>query len=258
MKTKKVDSVGAQASAFKLIDILAIEKAEDIILTDIAMARGVFVFEGYLKGADARLVRKGNKGIIRVNNSIHNVGRKRFSIAHELGHWELHASLSQLDLYTETKFEEYKSNPIEQEADIFASELLMPTKLFRPLCADVAPNLATIKDLAKKFRTSISSTALKFLDEIDHPCIIIFSQNGHVKWWKKNSKCGRMWIEPGQAIHSSSLAHYCANNRAFPEDGEVISPEAWFLDGNYQDITEVFEQSINLGYDSTIMTLLWL
>ena len=258
MKTKKVDFVNAQGAAFELINLFYIDKPEDIVLTDIAMARGVFVFEGILEGADARLIREGDKGIIRVNSNIHNIGRKRFSIAHELGHWELHPTISQLDLYTETNFEEYKTNPMEQEADIFASELLMPTKLFRSLCVDITPNFKAIQSLADKFRTSLSATALRFIDETNHPCIIVFSQNGTVKWWKRNRKCESVWIKPRQNIHRSSLAYDCEQNKAFPENGKTLDSKVWFLDDNNRNIRKVFEQSINLGYNSTVMTLLLL
>ena len=81
---------------------------------------------------------------------------------------------------------------------------------------------------------------------------------GNIKWWKKNRKCERIWIEQNQNIHHDSLAYQCANNEEFSEEGEGFSPDVWFLEGNFQNISEVFEQSINLGYDSTVMTLLGL
>ena len=43
---EKADLIKAQASAFNLINFFAIDNPNDIIIADIAMARGVFVFEG--------------------------------------------------------------------------------------------------------------------------------------------------------------------------------------------------------------------
>jgi len=55
--------------------------------------------------------------------------RKRFSIAHELGHYFLHSSEAVLDSADLTPGELLKIK--EREADIFAAELLMPKDLMR-------------------------------------------------------------------------------------------------------------------------------
>src|SRR4051812_13642102 len=68
----------------------------DLVLEDLAFALGVVVLEEPLESADARLIRGTKSGIIRVNSNIPWEGRKRFAIGHELGHWHLHANVSQL------------------------------------------------------------------------------------------------------------------------------------------------------------------
>lgn len=45
---------------------------------------------------------------------------------------------------TTEQMRDYKGHPPEVEANIFASELLMPTFLFRPLAEDAALCLQTI------------------------------------------------------------------------------------------------------------------
>ena len=65
------------------------------------MDRNVLVREGALSGSEAYLIRKGNKGIIRVRKDIPEAGRKRFAIAHELGHWEMHSEETQLKFCSE-------------------------------------------------------------------------------------------------------------------------------------------------------------
>lgn len=74
---------------------------------------------------------KANNGqfYIMVNNSIDNSGRKNFTIAHELGHYFLSHSLKQGTFYCfDNQIAEdviYK-DPIEQEANYFATCFLMP------------------------------------------------------------------------------------------------------------------------------------
>lgn len=72
-----------------------------------------------------------NKGIIYVNRSDLPV-RKRFTIAHELGHWILHRS--DLDR-PDSEYAPYYRRPIggetdgrEKEANVFAANLLVPLK----------------------------------------------------------------------------------------------------------------------------------
>ena len=68
---------------------------------------------------------------IMVNSSIDNLGRKNFTIAHELGHHFLSHHLRQNSFYcSENVIVEEGSwkDPIEQEANYFASCFLMPAQ----------------------------------------------------------------------------------------------------------------------------------
>ena len=85
------------AKAKEIIKALQIRYHSEIYIRDIAMERGAYVRERSLEGSEGRLVRKGDRGIITVNRWISEEGRKRFAIAHELGHFELHSD-SQLIL----------------------------------------------------------------------------------------------------------------------------------------------------------------
>src|SRR5262245_59118721 len=99
---------------------------DDLVLEDLAFALGVVVLEGRLDSADARLIRRGQKGLIRVKEDIPEPGRKRFAVAHEIGHWELHQAVSQvLSCTSEDMVAQYKASPPEIEANYFAAELLM-------------------------------------------------------------------------------------------------------------------------------------
>jgi Zn-dependent peptidase ImmA (M78 family) len=74
---------------------------------------------------------KGNNNqvYIMINKDIDNPGRKNFTIAHELGHFFLcHNLHNNLGFCTgnDISQEGHQSNPIEREANYFASCLLMP------------------------------------------------------------------------------------------------------------------------------------
>ena len=57
------------------------------------------------------------------------VGRRRFGIGHELGHWELHLDLSQGWLCSSHNIHAYRGSAAEIEANVFAAALLMPLEM---------------------------------------------------------------------------------------------------------------------------------
>lgn len=96
---------------------------------------------------------KGNNGqtYIMINCAIDNEGRKHFTIAHELGHYFLSHQLKQNTFYcskSEIVEEGGWKDPIEQEANYFASCLLMPEeKVKNAFLAMLATSRkATVKD----------------------------------------------------------------------------------------------------------------
>lgn len=246
----------AKAVAYKLNQSLGIASPQDIVLEDIAMSRGVLVVEGTLEGAEARLVRKGNKGIIRVKPGLSQSGKRRFALAHELGHWELHKDQTQLKFCSEKDLHDYTNSDMEIEANTFASEFLMPTVLFRAKCENAEPDLNLIKQLEQEFQVSLTASAMRFVEETNRACLVVFSENGTVSWWKRSAKCDFVWIEKNYEIKEGSVAWDRMRDEIMePQEKESVDPEVWFArDG----IGEVYEQSIKLGRYPTILTLLWL
>lgn len=95
-----------------------------------------------------------------VVNKYESETRKRFTIAHELGHYihhrkeYLNGDGFQKDLIF---FRDENTNPIEREANDFASDLLMPEHIFKRYIQD-GDN--TISALADKFH--LSTPAVKY------------------------------------------------------------------------------------------------
>lgn len=84
-----------------------------------------------------------NQAYIFVNKDIDNIGRKHFTIAHELGHYFLSHNLhSNLGFCTNNDIaeEEYQKNPIEREANYFASCLLMPEEKVKKAFLSILEN----------------------------------------------------------------------------------------------------------------------
>lgn len=113
---------------------------------------------------------KDGVGIIGIN-ALHHPNRQRFSAAHELGHHELHAPEIEKAIHVDKEFRvllrdnisSQGVDPLEIEANAFASELLMPSEfLVSALDAgglDIEDD-AGIEALARKFR--VSASAMRF------------------------------------------------------------------------------------------------
>jgi hypothetical protein len=70
----------------RLLWAQGVRSPEHIDLEAIAATRGARVLYRQLDGCAARLVASGNKAVISVASD-DNLGRRRFSLGHELAHW---------------------------------------------------------------------------------------------------------------------------------------------------------------------------
>ncbi|GAA3012871.1 ImmA/IrrE family metallo-endopeptidase [Actinokineospora diospyrosa] len=137
---------------------------------EIAVAEGIKVVRAPAKGTEsAFLIRDGRRTIIGLNSRT-SARRQRFSIAHELGHWQLHKGKRLIvDHSIRINNRDHVSSAgtdIEEiEANNFAAALLMPRLLLqaavdRELDGEVASRDSLALTLAHEF--DVSTEAMKF------------------------------------------------------------------------------------------------
>lgn len=91
--------------------------------------------------------------------------RRRWTIAHEIGHWVMHAGRGDNATYERACAPDDLDNEAdpaaaEREANDFANELLMPQELISRMAADCGYNLAL---LAERFEVSLRALELRLL-----------------------------------------------------------------------------------------------
>jgi hypothetical protein len=150
---------------------------------------------------------------------------------------------------------DYKGSPLEVEANIFASELLMPTALFRPIAENAAPTLESISSLADTFVTSLTATGIKFVDQNRHECVLVLSKDNRVAWSKQKGTRSGLRIEKGMALHQESLAQYVAEPQGMLGP-TAVPAEAWIATNWYERQIELTEQSWTLDGYRSVLTLL--
>ncbi len=133
----------------------SLKTPSQIHVLEICKQLGVKVFFRNFAEIDGLLVRKGDETFIAVNEN-RTFARKRFTIAHEIGHFLMHKGES-FDLSG-------KGDPkIEREADIFATNLLMPSAMIREIhnqFSSLSTGMDTVSEMAWIFR--VSNEAMKF------------------------------------------------------------------------------------------------
>ena len=112
--------------------------------------------------------------------------RTLFSLAHELGHYfnESHHTFLRQGGQPHPSVTEGGSAAskviVEQQANQFAADLLMPPKLFRPLANIAEPSLDVLQGLADLFGTSLPSTAVQLVKNTDSGVAAFVVRNGKV------------------------------------------------------------------------------
>ena len=262
MKRKpNVRRYAANLHAEKVWSDYGLTDPRQFALEDLAMAMGVFVVDAPLEAASARLVRKGDKGLIRVNDAIRHDGQRRFAIAHEIGHFVMHAAVSQLLACTDADIQaSYQSSDYEIEASVFAGGLLMPTDPFRAHVAARLPTRSLITETADFFRTSITATALRYVETSKDYCAFVVSEQGHVRWWRPSpafDKAG-LWIESRMSLPRRSPAAQFFQNGVCDEEPIELEWHDWFDDSLGLDAEFVVEQAIPMPKFGQVVSLLWL
>ncbi len=242
--------------AEEIIKNLQIKEPSEIQIRDICMVRGVYVKEKILEGSEARLIRKGSLGIVTVNNIIPEEGRKRFAIAHELGHFELH-TVSQLVLCTEEDMYVWNENKKQEiEANEFAASILMPTKIFARHFEVGQPNMEIVKDVSGKFRTTLTATALRYVQLSSEPCAVAITKNGIIKWYRKSLSFD-FHIKVGEKL-SPIIEDLDSNDVEEVTSRPTKVPASAWLAGVKNEEALIFEQSVALRSYGIILSLLWI
>ena len=196
-----------------------------------------------LDGCDGALIdaRERGKGWgIAFDKGIVSKGRRRFTIAHELGHFLLHRHLAPdggfrcrpEDLATW----DHERSPQEAQANRFAARLLMPLDdLRRHAPAQAAVGLAELGRLAdERYGVSLTSCALQWLEITSQRAVLVVSRDGFILWAKSSTpafRSGAYFRTRGVAPRPIPPASPVSLGLLDPSDEPVRHPAGvWFAD----------------------------
>jgi hypothetical protein len=245
----------AQRCARALLHRFGVREPQHVIVEAFAARLGVDIVEAPLDGATAQLVRMGSRTVIIVADRVVDPAARRFSIAHELGHLVLkHPSRDPKELcgkYGSPRG--IDARDFEAEANAFASELLMPSRILRQSCEVSPVDLEVPRRIAREYNVSILASARRFTELASERCAAVFSASREVKWCAPSATFSRA-IMRGRRIESSSLAWDYFSKGAIADEPQPVPADAWLDTPEDVDIIEHSICSRELG---TVLTMLW-
>ena len=223
-------------------------------------------FEGML-----RPHRKRPEWHIVYKNDPRYQGRVRFTIAHEFGHYQLHRPLlSDKDYESGTLKRDcdFRCNPLrpgagedaevqrEEEADTFASFLLMPLDDYRAQVdgEEITGNL--FHHITERYGVSLIAACRKWIDFTEKRAVMIIARDGFAKWGRASRSALKsgVYVRSGMPIPDKALAAIGADERGFLSDKPVQRPDGiWNFSRGYEPVRELVMVSEFLDMSLTIL-----
>lgn len=246
------------ALAAILIDRLKVQGKPD--LRSVAQRLGLEIREVNADGFDGALVRAVGEpyGIIAIKAGISELTRKRFTVAHEIGHFLLPGHDQFSSICSSKTLERWGSRlpPSELDANEFAAELLLPTKYVRVKLVQKFPDFRAIREVAGEYEVSLTATIRKFIRLSDHACAMVWSTRGIVEWYQR-SEGFTFYIRTGKLEPNSKAS---ALFRTEPEVSDFVEVDAdvWLRPPGDELVDRILEHSIYLRNYNSVLTLLWI
>jgi hypothetical protein len=233
---------------------------------NIAKKKGItYCYGDYGDAFDGLIEQEGGSFHIFINirNNAADSARSRFTFAHELGHYfidEHRQALLNGKTPSHPSFTNFSSkNPVEFEADFFASSLLLPENRIKQDCIKKPFNFRLIEELRTKYQTSITATVLKLMTIDKHPIMLICSIAGRIKWFRYSHDFPFKWLKkPWGTVPKNTLAWvYFSKKEKFDEELPVTANE-WFENVRDRDIDRpFFEKCIYSDKNNFVLSIIW-
>lgn len=204
---------------------------------DLCRRLGIDIVEAPIN-ADAYLECENGSSYIVLKESL-NENRKKFTIAHELGHFCIPWH-SELMFGCNIKEMDFKNDyaPREREANLFAAELLMPSEEFASRFSGKI-SYATVSAMAKMYDVSFLAALNRCIDLASEDCIVVCSHERCIRWFKSTEDFP-LYITR-KKVSQLSGADEISDSESFQI--KIIEEPGYVWFGNEEDAT-VQEESI--------------
>lgn len=249
----------ATAAAETVLAPLGIASPEELrdSLDDIAAYLRVGVRSAAMDGLSGRLVYTGLGPVVTVNGR-EPPERRRFSLAHEIGHHEMHGDLKQAFACTPGDMEDYRRSPEEREANHFAANLLMPGRMFLDAMGRETPSIAVAKSVQERFGTSLTATARRLVELTGERAAVVVSGRDGIRYAITNPHFGYAVDQRLPKLDKESYAYDVLEGKPAQKFPSRVSENAWLYFELNDDREQLHESSILLGQYGVALSILWI
>jgi Zn-dependent peptidase ImmA (M78 family) len=238
---------------FEILADLGIRDPADIDIEAIAEDCGATIRYRPLSGCAARIMGYKERAIITIDEASPRP-RQRFSAGHELGHWMRDRGQVSFQCRSQSFVREWSAENPETRANRFASDLLLPAKMFRARAQEKPVTLDTVRELGRLFCTSLTATAIRLVEYGDLPAVLVCNSPDKREWFIVNREVrGKLFLEgrPG----SGSVANALLRGELKNAQPVEVRSDAWFDHRNAHNHW-IHEDSLPLS-DGSVLSLLW-
>ncbi len=249
-----------ETKATELVNTYCISSPSELKLEEIANAENLIVEEEKLKSHLGRITYGDDYGLIKISTTLESIGAKRFTLAHEMGHYFLERNLVNGkhncmidDLYS---FKTTKKH--EDDANQFAAELLMHKPWFSDFISKREINMDLIKETAYYFNVSLTAAAIRYAEIGKYPIAVILSKDAKVQWSYFNEYFPLKFIPKGYFVRKESIAYDYFNGEEVQTVYDMVPAHTWFSeDFKCPRDMYLYEQSLVMRNYKSVLTLLW-
>lgn len=253
----------------ELADFIATENGADkvpINVAAIAEDNGLtYCLGDYGEYFDGMLEYEDSHFHIYINNRGHftlSLPRIRFSFAHELGHFFIDEHRLVLEsgtsLHHPSKYCFDQRNPVEKEADYFASCLLMPCSVFSEECQGQF-SYRKLEDLGKRFGVSLPAVVSRYMDYGSMPIALVCAKDGKIQYKLFSDDFPYKWLKTDytKKVPLFTCAGDYFANGVKCEDTEQVDAKEWF--STYDDLegVKVYEHCVYQEKYGQTLSILW-
>lgn len=192
-----------------------------------------------------------------------NSGRRRFSLAHELGHYHIprhrQAGLQLSCADADLRATDRDARLLEWEANDFAAELLMPFRRFSEDADRCEPSIASALRLSgdDMYSVSVTAAAWRYVQVTREPCAVILSQNGVVDWAVRSDAFRLPLPSRGEALSPETAAAAVFRGEDASPRPELVPPVSWMLP-DQRTPSVLVESTHGIPSLNQVLSFLWL
>lgn len=194
-------------------------------------------------------------GYVVLNSRIKEESRRRFTLAHEIGHHVLpgQQELSMPCIAGRIENWQRALDPAERAANRFAAEILMPLVAIRQW-VESEPSMEAIQSIAAACETSLSSSSVRLMTLTAYPAAVVWSQEGRARWYTPSASFVR-WVRKGR-LNEATLASRWMRGEPLPKQPQAVPAAAWFFEKGLRPGARVWETAIGLPAYGAALSLL--